>query len=191
MVQRMDEAWPICELALRPMLDEGSGARCSRGHKPLRVPAGGLKLIEFAISVVAASACTWPASPRLPPSTHDYLAWKYEVVSRADLELEVEARFYSTEDSSFRVDKDGMDFISDLEQARGSSWERVAWSGSAWAIACRVGCHVRYRFALRQAADRLADVNTAIASGNVVFSPPSTWLLHPKSPGPERIWNST
>jgi hypothetical protein len=38
---------------------------------------------------------------------------------------------------------------------------------------------VRYRFALRAAATTLNDVDTAIASGDVVVAPPSTWLLRP------------
>ncbi len=142
------------------------------------------RLIEGAILIIVISACTSFAPPRLPPSRPDYIAWKYEVISKADLELEVEASFDSNQDSSFGVDQDANDFVSDLEQARGSSWEPIVRSSSGWNIACRAGCRVRYHFALRNAADSLADVNTAIASGNAVFSPPSTWLLHPKSPGP-------
>jgi hypothetical protein len=39
---------------------------------------------------------------------------------------------------------------------------------------------VRYRFALREAAVKLDDVETAIAAGDVVVAPPSTWLLRPE-----------
>jgi hypothetical protein len=40
------------------------------------------------------------------PSTQEYLAWKYEVVSNADRELAVEASFDSNRNSSFSVDED-------------------------------------------------------------------------------------
>jgi hypothetical protein len=40
---------------------------------------------------------------------------------------------------------------------------------------------VRYRFALREAADQLDAVDTAFASGEVVVAPPPTWLVRPSS----------
>ncbi len=181
----MDPIWPICGLTVRRQLAVLFRAvmmawiNCTANLKPRT-----LQIIKGAVSVLVALACAGPVPSRVPSSTQQYLAWKYEVVSNADRELEVEASFDSNQDSSFRVDEDAIDFITNVEQARGSSWEPVVRSGSEWTIGCRTGCRVRYRFALRQAADRLGDVNTAIASGNVVFSPASTWLLHPNSPGP-------
>ncbi|HEY1693326.1 MAG TPA: hypothetical protein VGG39_14260 [Polyangiaceae bacterium] len=38
---------------------------------------------------------------------------------------------------------------------------------------------VRYRFALREAAEQLMDVDTAYASGGLFVAPPSTWLVRP------------
>jgi hypothetical protein len=44
---------------------------------------------------------------------------------------------------------------------------------------CAAGCHLRYRFELRRAAETLHDVDTAKAWGDVVEAAPSMWLVHP------------
>ncbi|HXN34069.1 MAG TPA: hypothetical protein VN894_19515, partial [Polyangiaceae bacterium] len=62
----------------------------------------------------------------------------------------------------------------------GSRWVAATASGSGWTVPCGASpCRVRYRFALRPAATTLHDVDTAVASGDVVAAPPSTWLLRP------------
>jgi hypothetical protein len=64
-----------------------------------------------------------------------------------------------------------------------ADWAPAAARGSTWNVPCRdEGCRVRYRFALRDAATRLDDPGTAIASGDVFVAPPSTWLLRPDPP---------
>jgi hypothetical protein len=66
-----------------------------------------------------------------------------------------------------RADDDTGPFVRDVTMSTEGGW-RV----------------VRYRYALREAAQELMNVETAIASGDVVVAPPSTWLLHPDAEAP-------
>jgi hypothetical protein len=84
-----------------------------------------------------------------------------------DGELAVEARFAPGVTGVPRVDDDAGPFVRDVTTATEDGW-RV----------------VRYRFALREAALELMDVETAIASGDIFVAPPSTWLLHPDADSP-------
>lgn len=84
----------------------------------------------------------------------------------------------------FGVESGAEAFISELEAAADAP--RAAFrpgerSGRGFKLAeCAAGpCRVRYRFALREAARRLDDVDTASEEGDVIESPPSTWLLTP------------
>jgi predicted metalloprotease with PDZ domain len=112
-------------------------------------------------------------------------AWRYDVVLEQARELAVEAIFAPSKDDSFRVDAEAARFVGGVSFASANGWASAAKHGEGWAIPCRAGCRVRYRFALREAADTLRDVETAIAAGAAVIAPPSSWLLHPASPGPE------
>jgi len=110
-----------------------------------------------------------PISAPLPAA--DPVPWRYEVTLRGP-ELQVEARFAPGVTGTPRVDDDAAPFVRDLATTMEAGW-RV----------------VRYRFALREAAEQRKDVDTAIASGDVVVAPPSTWLLHPEvaTPGSFRF----
>jgi hypothetical protein len=90
--------------------------------------------------------------------------WRYEV--RFDgSNLQVEARFAPSATGNLQVDDEANPFVHDLVTSVEDGW-RVA----------------RYRFALREAADRLASVDVAIGSGDVLVAPPSTWLKRPDTP---------
>lgn len=118
----------------------------------------------------------------------DELAWRYHVHLEALRDLTVDARFGPTADGPFGVDKDATPFLTQVELAQGAAWAAVPAQGGAWLVPCRTGCRVRYRFALREAALTLSDADTAIASGDALIAPPSTWLLHPEStPGAARL----
>jgi hypothetical protein len=43
---------------------------------------------------------------------------------------------------------------------------------------------VRYRFALREAAEQRMAIDTAVAAGDVIVAPPSTWLMRPDDATP-------
>ena len=104
--------------------------------------------------------------------------WFYEV--RFDgAELVVEGTFDAHHDSMFSADDDAAPYFRQVEISQGDSWTAVTKVGTSWRATCPKGCRLRYRFALKQACTALAEADTAIASGNVFISPPSTWLLHP------------
>ncbi len=88
----------------------------------------------------------------------------------------MEARFAPGVTGAPRTDDDASPFVHDVRTSVEGGW-RV----------------VRYRFSLREAADKIADVETAIASGDVVVAPPSTWLLRPEdaTPGDYRFHVAT
>jgi hypothetical protein len=107
--------------------------------------------------------------------------WQYEVRFENGRELAVEARFDAKNDGSFSLDGDAALFVKQVEYAQGAAWVAVSRAGEAWPVPCNSGCQVRYRVALREACEKLAEADTAIASGDVLIAPPSTWLLHPAS----------
>jgi hypothetical protein len=114
------------------------------------------------------AACSAPHGAALAPRTDlaqaEPVPWRYEV-RYAGGDLRVEARFAPGVTGVPRVDDDAAPFVRDLTTS----------SEGAWRV-------LRYRFALREAAERLMDVETATVSGGVYVAPPSTWLLHPDPP---------
>ncbi|HEY0463535.1 MAG TPA: hypothetical protein VGC79_04975, partial [Polyangiaceae bacterium] len=109
------------------------------------------------------------------------MVWRYEARLEAGGELAVEGRFEGKNDGAFSVGDDAAPFVRQVEVAQGDHFLPVAKREGAWSTACSAGCTLRYRFALREATATLAAADTAIASGDVLIAPPSTWLLHPGS----------
>jgi hypothetical protein len=99
------------------------------------------------------------------------VAWRYEVALHGG-DLAIEARFAPEVLGTPRVGDDAAPYVRDL----------VASTEGGWRV-------VRYRFALREAAQRTMDIDTAIAAGDVMIAPPSTWLLRPDeaTPGSFRL----
>jgi hypothetical protein len=95
-------------------------------------------------------------------------------------DLLVEADFAPGSSGPLRVDEDATRFVRDVTYASKSGWVGAPERAGVWMVPCHpAGCRIRYRFALREAAQTIDDVETAIASGDVVVAPPSTWLLRP------------
>lgn len=120
---------------------------------------------------------TAPAA--VPASSGSSALWRYEVRLESASELSVEGRFEGDNDGVFWADEDIARFVRRVEVLRGENWLPVAQRNASWSAPCSSGCSVRYRFALREAATSLARADTAIAAGDVLIAPPSTWLLHP------------
>ena len=99
----------------------------------------------------------------------------------ANGELLVEASFDEHGDGAFSLDRDAQPYTKQVEYADGTAWTSVERQGESWAVPCTHGCRLRYRFELREACERLNEADTAIAAGEVLIAPPSTWLLHPGS----------
>jgi hypothetical protein len=73
-------------------------------------------------------------------------------------------------------------YLSDLEAWSGHGWAQLPRRGRFWwAPGCqRVGCKLRYRYALGRAAEQIDRFNFAAYRGGALVAPPSTWLLHPQ-----------
>jgi hypothetical protein len=136
--------------------------------------------------LVVHSGCSKPAqraaaqtAPTPVPRAGSAFAWHYQARLEGRGELIVEGRFDGKTDGVLSTDDELAPFVRQLEVARGERWQTVSNRETPWRIPCSSGCAIRYRFALREAAERLARADTAIASGDVLIAPPSTWLLHP------------
>lgn len=71
-------------------------------------------------------------------------------------------------------------FVRDVEVEDEDGWRSVRRRGGALhPPGCARGCHVRYRFELRRAAEALHDIDMAMAWGDMLEASPSMWLLHP------------
>jgi hypothetical protein len=138
--------------------------------------------------MLAVAACGIPAARG--PADPATVVWDYQVraVGAPVESLEVDVRLQPGSGDELGIDDDALPFVRDVQVASGSSWSTVEPRGSTWTAPCHaVGCRVRYRFALREAATKLDDVENAVASGDVITAPPSTWLLHPAAPQPGRF----
>jgi hypothetical protein len=118
------------------------------------------------------------------------VVWDYavQVVGARAEALDVEARFTPGGRDDFAVDEEMTRFVSavtarsgDGGDGAGEGWAPAPSHGTAWTAPCAQGCTLRYRVALRAAAAALSDPETAIASGDVVVAPPSSWLLRPEA----------
>ena len=118
------------------------------------------------LAVLAACSRAPAPAASAPPPAMDPVPWRYEVSVRGP-DLQIEARFAPGVTGAPHVDSDATPFVRDLTTTTEAGW-RV----------------VRYRFALREAAEQHMDVDTAVASGDVVVAPPSTWLLRPDAATP-------
>jgi hypothetical protein len=124
-------------------------------------------------------------APALAPTVaNGEPAWRYEVSLQAGRDLLVEASFSATVHDLFSVDEAAERFVQQVEVAQGAGFVPAVAEGAAWRVPCHAGCRVRYRFLLGAAADALNDIDTAIASGDALMAPPSTWLLSPPSAPP-------
>jgi hypothetical protein len=104
----------------------------------------------------------------------------YDVWGNQD-ELQIAAILPRGGSDDLRIDDDATRFVKDVAYNTGSGWASVQEQRGTWTVPCRAaGCRVRYRFRLREAAVAIDDIETAMASGDVVVAPPSTWLLHPE-----------
>ena len=152
----------------------------------MRLRASASALASSVLSIAALTACAKTVGPiPVGPPAPASVVWRYDVTAtRGGLDgLEVQARFAPMRDGSLGVDDDAAPFVHDVAYESGAHWIPVERQGASWKVPCVAGCRVRYRYALRDAALTLKDPETAIASGDVVAAPPSTWLLRPDAAG--------
>ena len=98
--------------------------------------------------------------------------------------VRVEARLTAAAGGILTVERGAERFAQEVEASAdrdGAPWSPVTRRGLEFEAApCAAGpCRVRYRYALREAATRLDDLDTATEENEMLEAPPSTWLLAP------------
>jgi hypothetical protein len=152
---------------------------------PVASPSAGPKVAGPNVAPVASpSAGPNVAAPNVAPvasPSAGRVVWTYAIETSGPLTrlLTIDAQFAPTDAEALEVDDDGGPFVRDAEVAVANRWEPLPGDGHRWAAPCRAGCRIRYQFALREAAEHLMDLETALATGDVIVGSPSTWLLHP------------
>jgi hypothetical protein len=127
------------------------------------------------------SGCAARWDPSSVPLQGSATSWRYDVVDDEKAgELRVEAWLPPGSLADLSVRHGGERFVRDAEVEDDGSWRDVPMRrGVLHVPQCAAGCHLRYRFELRRAAEALHDVDTAKAWGDVVEAAPSMWLVHP------------
>jgi hypothetical protein len=97
----------------------------------------------------------------------------------SELVLTVVATFAAPLLGELALDDPAMPFVEAVTVIGAAGRAPAARGKSGYAVSCASSCRVEYRFRLRDAAARIADVDTAIALGAMIVAPPSTWLLRP------------
>ena len=130
---------------------------------------------------VVAAGCAARHGRTVAPSGVNATSWRYEVVAgEGAVELRVDAWLPPGSLADLVVRKSADRFVRDAEVEDDDGWHDMVRRGAAfYAPECASGCHVRYRYLLREAAHALRDVDSAEAWGDVIEASPSVWLLHP------------
>jgi hypothetical protein len=137
----------------------------------------------FLVGLVAASFCTGCAllSEAIVPPNGSSESWQYDVVAEEGAhELRVEAWLPRASVAELAVHSGAEPFVQDAELESDGRWRPLARDGARFLAPAQPRVyHLRYRFELARAARALSNVDAAIAWGDVLEAPPSTWLLRP------------
>ena len=103
-------------------------------------------------------------------------------------ELRVQAAFTEGPSGGGLVFEDGMGrYVREAQVASGRTWTvATVEDDTLRTTACRLGCRVRYRFELDEAARGARNRNSAFAQGGALVAAPSVWLIRPAARGPGR-----
>ncbi len=135
----------------------------------------------------AITGCVQHVGKARAPAAGSPNDWQYDVVvGRGAAHLFVDARLPPRSVGHLVVSPNAEPFLLDAEVEGAGRWRPLTRAGVGFLVPeCVRGCHVRYRFELRAAARALSSSETAVAWGNVLEAPPSTWLLHPTVAPPQ------
>ncbi|MBL8196765.1 MAG: hypothetical protein JNM06_23435 [Blastocatellia bacterium] len=110
--------------------------------------------------------------------------WHYEVTAIAEgKELLVEAMLPPGISEKLRVFPNAEDYLKNLEIAlNNDTWQPIVQKGGFWFLpksATNRGCRIRYRYLLAESAKANNDLEIAKLGNEIIYAPPSTWLIHP------------
>lgn len=139
--------------------------------------------LALSVAALLGSSCGGPSGPSRAaapaPAASPEALWHYDVSFEPERELSIEARFDAASDGLMEAYREVMPFVHGLEYEEQGAWHAASVRDTGWFVPCTTGCRVRYRFALREACRQLNEADSALASGDVLIAPPSTWLIHP------------
>lgn len=123
-----------------------------------------------------------PNNPVILPVSGD--RWHYEVTAIAEgKELLIEAILPAGLSEKFQVFPDAESYLKNLEIAlNNDTWQPIAQKGGFWFLPKSVtnrGCRIRYRYLLAEAARANNNLEIAKLGNEIIYAPPSTWLIHP------------
>jgi hypothetical protein len=127
------------------------------------------------------AACAVRGAPAVVPTGGSPSSWRYDVVATEDArELRIEAWLPPGSLADLVVRHGAEPFVRDAAVEQEDGWRDIPWRGAALhAPECARGCHLRYRYFLRDAATSFHDNDLANEWGEVLEASPAVWLLHP------------
>ncbi len=128
------------------------------------------------------AACVAHGGAARAPRGGARASWQYEVTVSGERprELAIDAWLPRGSLADLVVRRGAERFVEDVQVGAAGRWRDVPRDGPVFHVPeCAGGCRLRYRFALRDAAEALHDTDMAITWGDVVEASPSVWLLHP------------
>src|SRR5258707_5962275 len=137
-------------------------------------------LVALVLAALAGPVAAAPASA--PIAAHSVEA------GDGARELRVQATFTEGPSGGGLVFEDGMGrYVREAQVASGRTWTvATVEDDTLRTTGCRLGCRVRYRFALDEAARGARNRNSAFAQGGALVAAPSVWLIRPAARGPGR-----
>ena len=117
------------------------------------------------------------------PKSQSAGLWNYSVEASAGArELYVQATLPAGVPAELELDRFAHPYLRDLELRTTRGWRPLPSVGESWLVPeCRaLGCELRYRYSLAQAATEIDRFGFAALRSGVLLAPPSTWLLHPR-----------
>jgi len=142
--------------------------------------------VPIALSLAAAAAAAGPARAARPSGP----AVRYVVAaSEGAQELSVDATLGAGLGSELALDTGMGPFVRDPEVEDRGTWRAIERRDDRLDVTpCRAqACHLRYRFALGEAARQVHDRNRAIEQQGAFLAPPSSWLARPRQDGDARF----
>jgi len=109
-------------------------------------------------------------------------ALRYQVTaSERELSVEAQVAAFPDRGGELSVNDGAEPFVREVALVEGEAFTPIERRGDSWfAPQCAArGCRLRYRFALREAAEASDDEDVAQRFGSVIEAPPGSWLLRP------------
>jgi hypothetical protein len=137
-------------------------------------------LLSLTLLVGCGTTRVDPAIPESEPESARVWNYRVEAIAGAR-ELHVRATLPPGVPAELELDRFASPYLRDLELRTARGWRSLPGAGESWLVPeCRaLGCELRYRFLLAQAATEIDRFGFAALRGGVLLAPPSTWLLHP------------